>query len=46
MQLGRKLKWNPETEQFIGDEEANAMLWRKQRQPWAIENIDSWLNVA
>ena len=46
MQLGRKLKWNPEKEQFIGDKEANAMLSRKQRQPWAIENIDSWLNVA
>jgi len=34
MRLGRKLKWNPETEQFIGDEMANRMLWRPMRSPW------------
>jgi predicted dehydrogenase len=37
LRLGRKLKWDPKAEQFIGDDEANAMLSRKQRKPYAIE---------
>jgi myo-inositol 2-dehydrogenase/D-chiro-inositol 1-dehydrogenase len=36
MRLGRKLKWDPDTEQFIGDEQANRMLWRPMRSPWQI----------
>jgi predicted dehydrogenase len=45
MLLGRKLKWDPEKERFDGDEEANAMpmIDRKQREPWTIANIDSWI---
>jgi predicted dehydrogenase len=31
MKTGRRLRWNPETEQFIDDDEANAMLSRPQR---------------
>lgn len=31
MRLGRPLKWDPEAEQFLGDEEANALLRREQR---------------
>jgi hypothetical protein len=46
MQLGRKLNWDPDQEQFVEDHEANAMLSRGQREPWAIKNIDSWINVA
>jgi predicted dehydrogenase len=38
MRLGRKLKWNPEREQFIGDEEANRWLSREQRSPYQIES--------
>jgi hypothetical protein len=34
MILGRKLKWNPETERFVNDEEANRMLGRAMRSPW------------
>jgi predicted dehydrogenase len=43
MQLGRKLRWNPESEEFVGDSEATAMLSRTQRSPWTIENIDKWI---
>ena len=34
MQTGRKLKWDPEMEQFIGDAEANRHLMRPYRAPW------------
>jgi len=36
MRLGRKLKWDPDTEQFIGDDAANRMLWRPMRSPWQL----------
>ena len=32
--LGSKLKWNPATERFVGDEQANKMLSRPMRGPW------------
>jgi predicted dehydrogenase len=32
--LGRKLRWDPEKEKFIDDDEANAMLKRAMRSPW------------
>jgi myo-inositol 2-dehydrogenase/D-chiro-inositol 1-dehydrogenase len=34
MRLGRKLRWDPDKELFIGDEQANKMLWRPMRSPW------------
>ena len=34
--LGRKLSFDPVTEAFIGDEEANRMRSRAARQPWAV----------
>jgi predicted dehydrogenase len=43
MQLGRKLRWNPDVERFVDDREADSMLSRKQREPWTIANIDSWI---
>jgi predicted dehydrogenase len=43
MLLGRKLSWDPSTEMFGGDPEANAMLRREQREPWTIANINSWI---
>lgn len=43
MLLGRKLQWNPEGEKFVNDEQANAMLTREQREPWTMQNIDSWI---
>jgi predicted dehydrogenase len=36
LQLGRKLIWNPEMEQFAGDEAANRMLTRAMREPWCL----------
>ena len=35
-QLGRKLKFDPAKEEFIGDEEANRMRSRAMREPWRI----------
>ena len=34
MLLGRDLKWDPEKEGFINDDEANRMVWRPMRSPW------------
>ncbi len=34
MKLKRKLRWDPEQEQFVGDEEANRLLNYPRRQPW------------
>jgi len=34
MRLGRKLKWDPQKELFVGDEEANRWLSRTQRRPY------------
>jgi hypothetical protein len=34
LRTGRKLRWDPEKEQIIGDKEANAMLERPYRKPW------------
>jgi len=43
---GKKLRWDPDNERFADDKEANAMLSREQREPWTINNVDSWLNVG
>jgi predicted dehydrogenase len=34
MHVGRKLKWDPDKEEIIGDEEASRMLSRPMRSPW------------
>lgn len=36
MRLGRKLKWDPEREQFTNDAEANRMVSRPMRSPWHV----------
>jgi predicted dehydrogenase len=37
LRLGRKLRWDPKKEEFIGDNEANSHLKRSQRAPYKIE---------
>ena len=34
--LGRKLKFDPVTEEFVGDDEANRMRSQSAREPWAV----------
>jgi hypothetical protein len=34
MRLGRDLKWDPEKEQFVNDEQAERMMTRAMRSPW------------
>jgi predicted dehydrogenase len=35
----RKLYWDPVSEKFKNDDEANAMLWRKQRSPYVLPKV-------
>ena len=35
MQLKRSIKWDPDTESIVGDDEAAAMLSRTPRGPWS-----------
>ncbi len=37
MKLGRKIKWNPATEEIIGDPAASAMLGREYRDGFALQ---------
>lgn len=35
--LGRKIHWNAEKHEIVGDEEANALVTKKYRAPWSLE---------
>ena len=37
--LGRVIKWNPKSEQIVGDDEAAAFLARKQRAGFEIPKV-------
>ncbi len=39
LRLGRKLKWDPKREQFVGDKEANTFLELKMRKPWSYDSV-------
>lgn len=39
IKLGRKLKWDPKREHFVGDDEANKMLDRPRRDPWQLPKV-------
>jgi len=34
--LGRSVRWDPATETFVNDAEADRLLTRAQRSPWSI----------
>ena len=36
LRLGRKLRWDSDSEWFVGDEKANEYVSRKMREPWDI----------
>ena len=36
MLTGRKIRWNPDTEQILGDPAASALLGRTPRAPWSL----------
>jgi predicted dehydrogenase len=36
LRLGRKVRWNPEIERFVHDDQANRMLCRVMRAPWQV----------
>lgn len=35
----RRLRWDPQNWQFVGDEEANQWLDRQRRDPWQLPNV-------
>jgi hypothetical protein len=39
LRLGRKLNWNPETERFVNDDDANRYLKREPRKPWSYDSV-------
>jgi hypothetical protein len=39
LRLGRKLKWDPQAEQFLNDPAANQMLDRQRRDPWQLPQV-------
>ena len=41
MKLGRKLRWDPVKEEFLGDAEANALRSRLERKPYGIGQLAS-----
>ncbi len=39
-ELGRRLRWNPNTESFPDDDEANAMVTRPRREPYQLPAVE------
>lgn len=38
MKLGRKLRWDPAREEFLGDDQANSLRSRPQRAPYGVDH--------
>lgn len=41
MRLGRPVKWDPKEERCVGDDEANSMLSRRQREGYEVSEVTS-----
>jgi hypothetical protein len=39
VRTGRKVTWDPEKEQIVGDDEAATMLDRTHRSPWTLPKL-------
>lgn len=39
LQLGRKVNWDPDKEEFINDEDANRLKSRVSRDPWKLDKL-------
>jgi hypothetical protein len=39
MLVGRRIKWDPATEQILGDSEASKLLTRPYRAPWTLASL-------
>ena len=37
--LGRQVQWDTASEEFVGDEEANAQIWPEYRDPWSMPEV-------
>ena len=37
--LGRRLKWDPQAEKFVGDDEANRLIARPRRQGYELPAV-------
>jgi predicted dehydrogenase len=39
IRLGRKLKWDPASERFVGDKQADEWIAREMRKPWSYDAV-------
>jgi hypothetical protein len=39
LRLGRKLKWDPKAEHFVGDQDADKWIAREMRKPWSYDSV-------
>ena len=39
IRLGRKLRWDPKSETFVNDREANSFVAREMREPWGYDSV-------
>ncbi len=39
LQLGRKVTWDPDKEEFINDDDANRLISRVSRDPWKLDKL-------